>query len=36
MQLATASWDRLADDPLGPVWLAIDEQQRWRLVELPL
>jgi hypothetical protein len=35
IQLATASWDRLAEDPLGPVWLAIDEQQRRRLVEIP-
>lgn len=35
MQLATASWDRVAEDPLGRVWLAIDEQQRRQLVELP-
>jgi hypothetical protein len=36
MQLATASWDRVAEDPLERVWLAIDEQQRRRLLELPL
>lgn len=36
MTLATASWDRLAEDPLGPVWLAIHEQTRRTLFDLPL
>lgn len=36
MTLATASWDRLSEDPLGPVWLAIDEQRRRTLLDLPL
>jgi hypothetical protein len=36
MSLATASWDRVAEDPLGPVWLAIEEQRRRTLFTLPV
>jgi hypothetical protein len=36
MALATASWDRLVADPLGPVWLAIEEQRRCSLLDLSL
>jgi len=36
MTLATASWDRVADDPLGPVWLPIGEQRRRTLLDLPV
>jgi hypothetical protein len=35
MALATASWDRLEQDPLGPVWLAIEEKRRRTLLDLP-
>jgi Replication-relaxation len=34
MALATASWDRFVEEPLGPVWLAIDEQRRRTLLDL--
>lgn len=36
MTLATGSWDRVKEDPLGPVWLAIDEQSRRTLLDLPV
>jgi hypothetical protein len=35
MTLATASWDRLLEDPLGPVWLALEERRRRTLLDLP-
>jgi hypothetical protein len=36
MTVATATWDRHSEDPLGRVWLPFGQQRRQRLVELPL
>lgn len=32
--VATASWDRVGEEPLGPVWLPTETQQRVPLIEL--
>ncbi|MGH8515777.1 MAG: hypothetical protein ACREV8_17905, partial [Gammaproteobacteria bacterium] len=34
--LATASWDRLEQDPLGAIWLPIDSERRVPLLDLPI
>jgi hypothetical protein len=33
--LATASWDRVGQEPLGAVWLPIDSDRRARLTDVP-
>jgi hypothetical protein len=35
MPVATATFDRHADDPLGPNWLLVDGDRRLRLSDLP-
>jgi hypothetical protein len=34
--LATASWDRFEQDPLGALWLTIDSERRVPLLDLPI
>lgn len=36
MTVATATWDRHDEDPLGRVWLPFGQQRRQRLLDLPL
>lgn len=36
MTVATATWDRYSEDPLGPVWLPYGQQRRQRLLDLSL
>lgn len=36
MTVATATWDRYSQDPLGAVWLAIGEERRRCLLDLPI
>lgn len=33
--VATASWDRVGEDPLGAVWLPVGSDHRGRLMDLP-
>jgi hypothetical protein len=36
MTVATATWDRYGEDPLGPVWLRFGEERRRLLLDLPI